>query len=142
MNNTVYKEELLDHYHHPRNKGSLSGSTVFSEGFNANCGDKIKIGLFISNNRIEKVRYEIRGCAICIASASMMSEHIAGRTIEESKNSINLIKAEINQPCPTEWPDGCDALTGAAKTIGRRKCILLTWHATEKALNTFGANED
>jgi nitrogen fixation NifU-like protein len=82
----LYRENILDHYRHPRNKGRLEHATHTHEEHNPLCGDIIRIDLHVNEGDvIDEVRFEGEGCAISQASASMLTEMIAGKTLEEAK---------------------------------------------------------
>ncbi len=82
-----YRENILDHYRHPRNKGRLENPTYSHEEQNPLCGDVIRIDLHVTDdNVIDQVSFEGRGCAISQASASMLTEMIQGKTLDEVKN--------------------------------------------------------
>ena len=81
-----YRENILDHYRNPRNKGHLENPTHVHEEHNPLCGDVIRIDLQVNDEDvIEEVRFEGEGCAISQASASMLTEMIQGKTLEEAK---------------------------------------------------------
>ena len=81
-----YKENILDHYRHPRNTGTLEQPTHSHEEHNPLCGDVIRIDLHINeDNIIDQVAFKGKGCAISQASASMLTEMIKGKTLEEAK---------------------------------------------------------
>jgi nitrogen fixation NifU-like protein len=81
-----YRENILDHYRNPRNKGHLDNPTHMHEEHNPLCGDVIRIDLHVNDEDvIEAVRFEGEGCAISQASASMLTEMIQGKTLEEAK---------------------------------------------------------
>jgi nitrogen fixation NifU-like protein len=81
-----YRENILDHYRHPRNAGTLENATHSHEEDNPLCGDVIRIDLHVNeDNVIDKVAFKGRGCAISQASASMLTEMIKGKTLEEAK---------------------------------------------------------
>ena len=81
-----YRENILDHYRHPRNAGSLEDATHSHEEDNPLCGDVIRIDLHVNeDNVIDEVAFKGRGCAISQASASMLTEMIQGKTLEEAK---------------------------------------------------------
>ena len=81
-----YRENILDHYRNPRNKGRLDNPTHMHEEHNPLCGDVIHIDLHVNDEDvIEEVRFEGDGCAISQASASMLTEMIQGKTLEEAK---------------------------------------------------------
>ena len=79
-----YKEYILDHYRNPRNFGHLEKPTAVAEDLNPLCGDKIKMELLVgADGKIADVRFSGKGCAISQASASMLTESIKGKTLEE-----------------------------------------------------------
>jgi nitrogen fixation NifU-like protein len=81
-----YRENILDHYRNPRNKGQLEDPTHTHEEDNPLCGDVIRIDLHVNDqNVIDEVRFDGQGCAISQASASMLTEMIEGKTLEEAK---------------------------------------------------------
>lgn len=81
-----YKENILDHYRHPRNAGTLEHPTHSHEDHNPLCGDKIRIDLHINEaNIIDEVAFSGKGCAISQASASMLTEMIQGKTLDEAR---------------------------------------------------------
>ena len=81
-----YKENILDHYRNPRNAGTLEEPTHTHESHNPLCGDVIRIDLHINeNNLVDKVTFEGKGCAISQASASMLTEMIEGKSLDEVK---------------------------------------------------------
>jgi len=81
-----YRENILDHYRHPRNKGRLEEPSHTHEEHNPLCGDVIRMDLHVNgDNVIDQVRFEGQGCAISQASASMLTEMIQGKTLDEVK---------------------------------------------------------
>ncbi len=81
-----YRENILDHYRNPRNKGSLESPTHSHEEDNPLCGDVIRIDLHVNGEDvIDQVRFDGHGCAISQASASMLTEMVQGKTLEEAK---------------------------------------------------------
>jgi nitrogen fixation NifU-like protein len=81
-----YRENILDHYRNPRNKGRLEHPTHTAEEHNPLCGDVLHIDLLVNDEDvIEEVRFDGQGCAISQASASMLTEMIEGKTLEEAK---------------------------------------------------------
>jgi nitrogen fixation NifU-like protein len=80
---SIYKEEILDHYKHPRNFGQLDHSDIHVEANNPLCGDKLSMDLIVKDGVVEDVRFSGRGCAISQASASMLTEDIIGKPLTE-----------------------------------------------------------
>ena len=95
----MYLENILDQYKHPRNFGNLDHATNKHKENNPLCGDEIEIMLIVKNNIVEDIRFNGKGCAISMASASMLTQEIKGKTVEEVKkvsasqlnNSYNFI---------------------------------------------------
>ena len=81
----IYQEELLDHYESPSNYGTLPNPTISHEEDNPLCGDRIRIDLLVVDNMIEVVRFSGHGCTISIAAASMLTERIVGKSLDEVK---------------------------------------------------------
>lgn len=81
----IYQEELLDHYENPSNYGTLPNPDVSHEEDNPLCGDRIRIDLIIENDIIKEVRFSGHGCTISLATASMLTEEIAGKPLAEVK---------------------------------------------------------
>ena len=90
MNNmsNLYRQVIMDHYKSPRNKG-LTGSGKQNHLRNPSCGDDITVEVEIENNKIKHLHHDGTGCSICCSSASVMSEVLTGKDVEEAKNIIN-----------------------------------------------------
>jgi nitrogen fixation NifU-like protein len=82
----LYAEDILDHYKHPRNYGHLEDPTLTYHDSNPFCGDEITIELRIVDDKVADVAFSGKGCAISQASASMLTEEIIGKTLEELKD--------------------------------------------------------
>lgn len=81
----LYREHILDHYRHPRNQGTLDGADISCELDNAVCGDVVRLDVRLKDGRVSQARFSGRGCVISMASASMLTEEILGKTVEELK---------------------------------------------------------
>ena len=87
----MYTERLLDHYRHPRNKGQLAdagastatGQVLSAREYNALCGDEVRVQVLIEQGRIADARFDGRGCALCMGAASILTEVVQGRAVEE-----------------------------------------------------------
>lgn len=82
----LFRENILDHYQNPRCHGTLDDATVSFEDANPLCGDRIRVDVRMTDGRIEKVRFSGHGCSISQAAASMLCEHVEGKTLDEVKN--------------------------------------------------------
>ena len=81
----MYRDYILDHYKNPRNAGALAGATNTYHDSNPLCGDEITMALLIDDDRVKDVRFIGKGCAISQASASILTEEIKGKTLDEVK---------------------------------------------------------
>ena len=86
MSDDIYREIILDHYRNPRNKGKLPLADISVHDSNPLCGDEIDIHMKIGSNKVEAIKFEGRGCAISQASASMLTEMVAGKDLEFVKD--------------------------------------------------------
>ena len=90
---SIYRDLLLDHARHPKNSGCLEHPDLKASAFNPLCGDELELTLALSGETIHDCKTQVRGCTICIASASMMSEFILKRTLSE----VMQISKEFNK---------------------------------------------
>ena len=81
----MYRDYILDHYKNPRNQGELEGATNSYSDSNPLCGDEISMALRIDGDRVADVRFNGKGCAISQASASILTEEVKGKTLDEVK---------------------------------------------------------
>ena len=141
----LYREVILDHYRNPRNRGTIDHPDVFAEGNNPLCGDELTVALRFDANRVAEVAIQGQGCSISQSSASMMSQAIEGKTLDEVRDLIATFKAMMDiDTTPTETgldPDrpgtvlgDLEALQGVRKFPVRIKCANLAWTTLEEAL--------
>ena len=133
----LYQQLIMDHGRKPRNFGCLESPDCVEEGYNPLCGDKIKLYLKIHEDKVEKANFEGCGCAISIASASMMTEMLPGLTLEEVKNLFNgfhhlMIDKEIDELSVNLGK--LIALAGVKAFPMRVKCATLAWHTLIAAI--------
>jgi nitrogen fixation NifU-like protein len=133
-----YRENILDHYKNPRNHGHIDDPSAIAEGVNPLCGDELAIELKVEDGIVTDVRYNGRGCAISQAAASMLSDAVKGKPVEDLAQigkddvldelgiplspirrkcamlSVGVLKVALNQltgePLPQEWADGADGI--------------------------------
>ncbi|MDI9408340.1 MAG: SUF system NifU family Fe-S cluster assembly protein [Candidatus Pacebacteria bacterium] len=145
MNNELrelYQDIILDHGRHPRNFGELAGATHHAHGHNPLCGDTVTVFLIMgSDGRVQRVTFMGHGCAISMASASMMTEVAVGKTEAEVEAIFgefqNRAKGDLTHAAPKGFEDEIerlDALTGVSAYPSRVKCAVLPWHAMRSAL--------
>ncbi|HVB62052.1 MAG TPA: SUF system NifU family Fe-S cluster assembly protein [Ktedonobacteraceae bacterium] len=123
MSMDYYREYILDHYRNPRNYGKLEQPTAHAEDSNPLCGDQLAIDLLIDGDRVQEVRFQGRGCAISQATASMLSEMIEGKTVDEV---VKLGKDEV-----------LEAL-GIPISPARMKCAFLSLRVLHSSLALAG----
>jgi len=132
---SVYKTVLLDHFHNPRNKGELETMDEVRRGSNPRCGDEIEVGIKLNNEVLESVRYRGRGCSICQASASIMSECTKGLTILQARQLVQKMMdwfVDTKSEAPTNT--SLAALGAVRQHPARIKCVLLAWMALNETL--------
>lgn len=134
----LYQETIIDHGRHPRNLGSLPYATHHQEGFNPLCGDKITLHLYENNGVVENISFEGAGCAISMASASLMTEIVKGKTIAEVETIFNAFHELVTHGHVLESLQQkigkLAVLSGVAEFPARVKCATLAWHTLNAAL--------
>ncbi len=133
----LYQEIILEHYKQPRNKGHIENPDIELNGKNPFCGDEIKIFIKLKDNVVDQVAFEGSGCAISQASASVMTEMIKGKTIEEAKKLIDSFASMVKgEGCPVDLQelDDMAAFQGISEFPTRVKCALLAWKTLEQGI--------
>jgi nitrogen fixation NifU-like protein len=133
----LYKEVILDHYQHPRNRGQLEDPDIATRGHNPLCGDEVLLSAKFADGRIADIATSGRGCSISQAAASMMTEAIKGGTLEDAEALGAGFKQMMSGSGSTEALNGHDdleALQGVKKFPVRVKCALLPWTALTEAI--------
>jgi nitrogen fixation NifU-like protein len=133
----LYRDIILDHYRNPRHKGHLAAPTASHECLNPLCGDEVTIEVQLEDGRLSDVAYTGSGCSISQSSASMMTEAIEGKSVDEVRHLIGEFTAMMrgsDEADPEEMGD-LEALTGVRKFPVRIKCATLAWHTLDEALN-------
>ena len=132
----LYQELIIDHGTAPRNCCALPTANHQAEGFNPLCGDKIKVYLEIKDGIIVSASFTGNGCAISTASASLMTESLTGKSLEEVLKLSNAFQSSLTQEKPMiEIPLGkLEALMGVRTFPARVKCATLAWHTLEAAI--------
>jgi nitrogen fixation NifU-like protein len=131
----LYRELILDHYRRPRNRGPLPAPTLQAEGVNPVCGDEIHLDLDVSDGVIRDLGFWGQGCSISQSSASMLTERLKGRPLDEAEAVTGKVRSMLVEGAPPD-PELGDlaALEGVAKLPVRVKCALLAWNVLLEAL--------
>ncbi len=132
----LYRELILDHSRAPRHFGRLADATHTSDGINPLCGDKLRLYLKISDGRIQSSSFEGTGCAISVASASLMTDAIEGLPLESAETCFASVTDRLTGGTSPlgEGLDKLAALDGVRDYPSRVKCATLAWHALHAAL--------
>jgi len=134
----LYQQIILDHNKNPKNYGVLSSYNRSSEGYNPLCGDKIQIYLNVENGNIKKISFEASGCAISKASASVMTEMLAGKSITEAKDLFKKFQKIVTTDSSAEIDfskSGKLAVFAGVRDFPTRiKCAVLGWHTLIAAI--------
>lgn len=133
----LYRDILLNHYRNPRNRGRLgAAASCTADGANPLCGDQITLDVTVDDGRIVDIAFDGNGCSISQASASMMTEYVKGRSVDEARDGINAFQRMMveGEPLGEEYGD-IEALVGVAKFPVRVKCASLAWKTLEQALS-------
>jgi nitrogen fixation protein NifU and related proteins len=135
----LYRQVIMDHYKHPRNRGVIEDDSLTINMNNPTCGDRIQLTLKVENDQVVDAKFEGEGCSISMSSASMMTQAIKGKPIDEALKLANYF-SDMVQGKDLEIDEDLDlgdieALQGVCKFPARIKCATLAWKAMEKALH-------
>ncbi len=135
----LYQEVILDHSRHPRHFGTLEHPTHKAEGYNPLCGDKVSVTLVLNKEgRVADINFTGKGCAISQASASLMTELLADRTLAEAQKLmdafLHLVKGEDATSLSADDREYLEALSGISEFPMRVKCATLAWHTFHNAI--------
>ncbi len=137
--NSLYQEVILDHNKKPRNYGKLDHASHQATGHNPLCGDRLDITLQLENEQIQAIAFQGESCAICKASASMMTAAVKGKTRMDAETLIHEFRELTTGKLDTNLPHHLGRLTvfcGIRDLPTRVKCAILPWHTLHAALNS------
>ena len=134
----LYQEVILDHYKAPRNFRKLEKANRDAAGYNPVCGDRLSVYLEVENGAIKDVSFEGTGCAISMASASLMSESLKGKTLEYAQKLFESFHGLVTSE-PNTVPEAGDlgklaVFSGVREFPVRVKCATLCWHTLQAAI--------
>jgi len=133
--NELYREVILDHNRHPRNFGRLDPADAQANGHNPLCGDKLSVTLNLQGDVISDLKFDGNGCAISMASASLMTEAVKGRDRTSVTVMFDKVHALLTQAdAPAADLGKLAALSGVREFPARVKCASLCWHTLNAAL--------
>ena len=136
---SLYQEVILDHNRKPRNYGSLNNANHHAVGHNPLCGDRLNISLNLENDHIDSIAFQGESCAICKASASMMTAAVKGKSRGDAEVLIHEFRDMATGKLDLNNPHHLGRLTvfsGIQELPTRVKCAILPWHTLHAALNS------
>jgi nitrogen fixation NifU-like protein len=133
---TLYQQVILDHYKKPRNKGVVENAVLKKHLHNPTCGDDLEVQVALdSEGKITDVKWNGRGCSISMASASMMSIALQGKTIDQGTVMMEAFYGMMKgEPGDYKALGEMQSLSGVSKFPVRIKCATLSWHCFEEGL--------
>ena len=134
----LYQEVILDHNKKPRNWGVLADATHKAEGHNPLCGDHLTLTLKLAGDAVDAVKFQGESCAICKASASMMTTAVKGKSRGDAEQMIHEFRDMATGQLDAQAPNHLGRLTvfaGVRDLPTRVKCAILPWHTLHAALN-------
>ena len=133
----LYQEVILDHNRRPRNFRTIEQASRTQEGYNPLCGDRLTLYVKLDGLRISDVSFQGTGCAISKASASLMTEALKGKTVDEARALFERFHEMVTSAPETVTPDlgKLSVLVGVREFPTRIKCASLAWHALKAAVS-------
>ncbi len=139
---TLYQEVILDHNRKPRNYGTLSDASHTAEGHNPLCGDHISVALHLAEDRIGGIAFQGESCAICKASASMMTATVKGKSRADAEILIREFRDMATgklDPAGDHHLGRLTVFAGVRDLPTRVKCAILPWHTLHAAFNSLAS---
>ena len=134
----LYQEIILDHGKEPRNFGECETHNKSAHGHNPLCGDKVSLTLFVDDDIIKDIKFSGEGCAISVASASLMTDKLKGKKLSYAENIFkdftDLVTGSEDSLSTIDEDDSLYALKGVKDFPMRVKCATLAWHTFKNAL--------
>ncbi len=131
----LYQEIILDHSKKPRNFGRIESPTAHADGYNPLCGDKLTLELLLEGDVVKEARFVGAGCAISVASASLMTESLKGKTRAEAEKLFEEFHKLLTTDAQPEGLGKLAVFSGVREYPTRVKCATLAWHTLKAALD-------
>ena len=138
----LYRDVIVDHNRHPRNFGKLAPADAHADGFNPLCGDKLSIYVNLDGDRIRDAKFEGSGCAISVASASLLTEAVKGKSraeVQKLFDAVHTVLTQHDANVDASRLGKLAALGGVREFPARVKCASLCWHTLNAALDRAAA---
>lgn len=136
--NDLYRDVIVDHNRNPRNFRPMPEADRHAEGFNPLCGDRLTLFVKLDGDRISDVSFQGSGCAISVASASLLTESVKGRTVPEAERlfaTMHTLLTREDASVDVVALGKLGALSGVREFPARVKCASLCWHTLDAALH-------
>jgi len=131
----LYRRVIMDHYKNPRNRGKFeSDEAVTIDLNNPTCGDKISLQMQVEGGVVQNAKFVGEGCSISLSSASMMTDAVKGKTLEEALKMAEDFSSLMKGEHPEFEYEDIEALSGVNKFPARIKCATLAWNALRKGI--------
>lgn len=135
--NDLYRRVIMDHYKNPRNRGELNDESISIQLNNPTCGDRISLQMQVEDGVVKNARFTGEGCSISMSSASMMTEAVKGKQLDEAVELANRFSALMQgEDVQFEELEDIEALSGVNKFPARIKCATLAWNALKKGVES------
>jgi nitrogen fixation NifU-like protein len=138
----LYRDVIVDHNRHPRNFGKLEPADAHADGFNPLCGDKLSLYVKLDGDRIREAKFEGSGCAISVASASLLTEAVKGKSraeVQKLFDAVHTVLTQHDANVDATRLGKLAALSGVREFPARVKCASLCWHTLNAALDRASA---
>jgi nitrogen fixation NifU-like protein len=136
----LYQEVILDHNRKPRNWGALADATHRAEGVNPLCGDRLDLAVKLADEKVEAIAFEGESCAICKASASMMTTAVKGKSRGDAEQLVrefrDMATGKLDTAAEPHHLGRLTVFSGVRDLPTRVKCAILPWHTLHAALNS------
>jgi nitrogen fixation NifU-like protein len=137
---SLYQEVILDHNRKPRNYGKLEGANRQAEGLNPLCGDHIWVYVQTDGASVDAIGFEGQSCAICKASASMMTAAVKGKSLSDAEQLVrefrDMTTGNLDPQAQEHHLGRLTVFAGVCNLPTRVKCAVLPWHTLHAALNS------
>jgi nitrogen fixation NifU-like protein len=139
----LYQEVILDHNRKPRNWGALADATHRAEGVNPLCGDRLQLGVKLADDTVQAIGFEGESCAICKASASMMTSAVKGKARAEAEQLIqefrDMATGKLDTAKDAHHLGRLTVFSGVRDLPTRVKCAILPWHTLHAAFHSIAS---
>jgi len=137
MLDDLYREIVLDHYKSPKNRGEVENPDIRAAGKNPLCGDELELTVLLDDDTIKEIKFDGHGCSISQASASMLTEQVKGKRLNEAVDLVEIVKGMFKGEVDVDFDElgDLEALQGIRSYPVRIKCATLAWNALQVGID-------